>query len=99
VPLEAAIPLILGANIGTCGTALLAAIGKSAEAARVGVVHLLFNVIGVFLFVFLIPQVADFVRLISPSAPNSKAQRGSPPRRPARSPILIPFSAWSARWC
>ena len=70
MPLEAAIPLILGANIGTCGTALLAAIGKSAEAARVSIVHLLFNVIGVLLFVFLIPQLADFVRMISPSAPE-----------------------------
>jgi phosphate:Na+ symporter len=70
MPLEAAIPLILGTNVGTCGTALLAAIGKSAEAVRVSIVHLLFNVIGVLLFVFLIPQLADLVRLISPSAPQ-----------------------------
>jgi len=70
MPLEAAIPLILGANVGTVGTALLASIGKSADAARVGIVHLLFNVIGVLLFVFLIPQTAEFARLISPSAPE-----------------------------
>ena len=70
MPLEAAIPLILGANLGTVGTALLASIGKPAEAARVSVVHLLFNVIGVLLFVFLIPQLAEFVRLISPSYPE-----------------------------
>ena len=70
MPLEAAIPLILGANVGTVGTAMLASIGKPADAARVGVVHLLFNVIGVLLFVFLIPQTAEFVRLISPSAPE-----------------------------
>lgn len=70
MPLEAAIPLILGANVGTVGTALLASIGKSAEAARVGIVHLLFNLIGVLLFVFLIPQLADFARWISPSAPE-----------------------------
>src|SRR6516162_5536545 len=70
MPLEAAIPLILGANVGTTGTALLAAIGKSAEAVRVSIVHLLFNVIGVLFFVFLIPQLADLVRLISPSAPE-----------------------------
>ena len=70
MPLEAAIPLILGANVGTVGTALLASIGRPAEAARVGVVHLLFNVIGVLLFVFLIPQTADLARLISPSAPE-----------------------------
>ena len=70
MPLEAAIPVILGANVGTVGTAMLASIGKSADAARVGVVHLLFNGIGVLLFVFLIPQTADLVRLISPSAPE-----------------------------
>ena len=33
MPLEAGIALILGANVGTCGTALLASIGKSAESA------------------------------------------------------------------
>jgi phosphate:Na+ symporter len=70
VPLEAAIPLILGANVGTVGTALLAAIGKSAEAARVGIVHLLFNVLGVLMFVFMIPQLADFARWVSPSHPE-----------------------------
>lgn len=70
IPLESGIALILGANVGTCGTALLAAIGKPPEAAQVGVVHLLFNVFGVLLFVFIIPQFADFVRFISPSAPE-----------------------------
>ncbi|WP_042290101.1 Na/Pi cotransporter family protein [Paraburkholderia mimosarum] len=70
IPLESGIALILGANVGTCGTALLASIGKSAEAAQVGIVHLLFNVLGVLFFVFAIPQFADFVRLISPSAPE-----------------------------
>ncbi|HMO28019.1 Na/Pi cotransporter family protein [Enterovirga sp.] len=70
IPLESGIALILGANVGTCGTALLAAIGKPPEAAQVGVVHLLFNVFGVLLFVFIIPQFADFVRFISPAAPG-----------------------------
>src|SRR6516165_650838 len=70
MPLEAAIPLILGANVGTVGTALLASIGKPAEAARVSMVHVFFNVLGVLMFVFLIPQLADFARLISPSAPE-----------------------------
>jgi phosphate:Na+ symporter len=70
MPLEAGIALILGANVGTCGTALLASIGKAPEAAQVGVVHLLFNMLGVLLFVFFIPQLADFVRHISPSAPE-----------------------------
>jgi phosphate:Na+ symporter len=70
MPLEAGIALVLGANVGTCGTALLASIGKSAEAVQVGVVHLLFNVLGVLIWVFFIPQLADLVRLVSPTAPD-----------------------------
>jgi phosphate:Na+ symporter len=69
MPLEAGIAVVLGANIGTCGTALLAALGKSAEAVQVAVVHLLFNVLGVVFWVFFIPQLADLVKIISPTAP------------------------------
>jgi phosphate:Na+ symporter len=70
IPLESGIALILGANVGTCGTAMLASLGKSAQAAQVGIVHLLFNVLGVLFFAFVIPQFADFIRHISPSAPE-----------------------------
>jgi phosphate:Na+ symporter len=70
MPLEAGIAVVLGANIGTCGTALLASMGKPAEAVQVGVVHLLFNVLGVLFWVFFIPQLANLVILISPSAPQ-----------------------------
>ncbi|MGF6445919.1 Na/Pi cotransporter family protein [Paraburkholderia youngii] len=70
MPLEAAITLILGANVGTCGTALLASIGKPPEAVQVGVVHLVFNVLGVVIALFLIPQMAEFVRWISPAHPD-----------------------------
>ncbi|MGU7769194.1 Na/Pi cotransporter family protein [Burkholderia sp. MR1-5-21] len=70
IPLESGIALILGANVGTCGTALLASIGKSAEAAQVGIVHLLFNLLGVLFLAFVIPQYADIIRQVSPSAPE-----------------------------
>lgn len=70
MPLEAGIALILGANVGTCGTALLASIGKPAEARQVGVVHLIFNLVGVLFWVFFIPQMATLVRHISPSYPE-----------------------------
>jgi len=64
--LNAGIPLILGANIGTCITAMLAAIGASREAVRVAVAHTLFKVGGVLLMVWWIPTFADFIRDISP---------------------------------
>ena len=46
----AAIPIILGQNIGTCVTALMGAIGANRNARRTATVHLLFNVVGVVLF-------------------------------------------------
>jgi phosphate:Na+ symporter len=70
MPLEAGVALILGANVGTCGTALVASIGKSAEAVQVGIVHLLFNVSGVLFWVFFIPQLAEIGRYVSPSHPE-----------------------------
>jgi phosphate:Na+ symporter len=47
--LSAVIPIILGADIGTCSTALLSSIGSSREGKRVAVAHLLFNLIGTIL--------------------------------------------------
>lgn len=68
--LEAGIALALGANIGTCVTALLAAIGKPPEAVRAAVVHIFFNIAGVLLWFFFIPQLAAFATWFSPSSPD-----------------------------
>ncbi len=70
IGLEPAIALALGANIGTCVTATLASIGKPREAVRSAVVHTLFNVIGVLIWIGLVGQLADLARLISPSYPS-----------------------------
>lgn len=50
VPLSAAIPIIMGQNIGTCITAALAAIGAKRSAKRAALAHLSFNLIGTLLF-------------------------------------------------
>ena len=64
--LDAGIPLIFGANIGTCITAALASLNSGREAKRVALAHTLFKVVGVLLMVFWIPAFADFVRGFSP---------------------------------
>jgi len=46
----AAIPIILGQNIGTCITAIMGAIGANRNARRTSMVHLLFNVVGAAMF-------------------------------------------------
>ena len=70
ITLEAGIALSFGANIGTCVTAFLASIGKPREALRVSTVHVLFNVIGVLIFLPFIEPFAKLVVNISPSAPE-----------------------------
>lgn len=64
--LDAGIPMLLGANIGTCVTAGLASLGASREAKRVALAHVIFNTAGAIIFLFWIPYFADFVRWASP---------------------------------
>ena len=54
IPLELALFIVLGANIGTCVTALLASIGAQANAKRVAFIHFTFNVIGTVAFTALL---------------------------------------------
>ena len=65
--LEPAIAIALGANIGTCVTAGLASIGKPREAKRAAVVHILFNVVGVAIWISLLPQLAVLAEWVSPA--------------------------------
>ncbi|MEZ4674925.1 MAG: Na/Pi symporter [Caldilineaceae bacterium] len=67
ITLHTGIAFVFGANIGTCITAILASIGKPTEAVQSAVVHVLFKVIGVLIWLPFIDQLADFTRLISPA--------------------------------
>ncbi len=73
--LEAGIALLLGANIGTCITAVLASAGMQRAAKRVALAQVLFNVTGVLIFLPFIEQFAEFIRIISPSAAGAGAAR------------------------
>ena len=67
ITLPAGIALAFGANVGTCATALLAAIGKPREAVRAAASHVLFNIAGVLLWLGFVDQLASFVTVISPT--------------------------------
>lgn len=73
ISLEAGIPLILGANVGTCVTALLAGLNASREAKRVAIAHVTFNLLGVGLFCFWIPTFAEFISQTSGNIPRQIA--------------------------
>ncbi len=70
LPLELALFIILGANIGTCVTALLASIGGNANSKRVALIHFTFNLIGTVFFTAIIwifkEQTVDILTSIFP---------------------------------
>ena len=96
ITLEAGIPLILGANIGTCITALLAGLNASRDAKRVAIGHVTFNVIGVLLFCFWIPTFADFVSQTSDNIPRQIANAHTIFNIVA-TVIFIPFTPFISR--
>ena len=82
LPLELALFIVLGANIGTCVTALLASVGANANSKRVALIHFTFNVIGTVLFTALIwifkePAVNLLVSMFPGSDPMSLQMRVS----------------------
>ena len=67
IGLAGAIPILLGDNIGTTITALLASIGQSKAAKRTAISHSIFNITGSIVFACLIRPFAAFITYISPS--------------------------------
>lgn len=82
LPLDLALFIVLGANIGTCVTALLASVGANANSKRVALIHFTFNVIGTVFFTAIIwifrdPVVNMLVSLFPGSDPMSLQMRVS----------------------
>lgn len=65
VNLEAAIPIMMGDNIGTCTTALLASISSTFQAKRAALSHFMFNIFGTILGLLMLPLYMKFIPLTS----------------------------------
>lgn len=70
--LPGAIPILLGSNIGTTITALLACIGQTRDAKRTAVAHSVFNITGSIVFLFLIPWFSKIIVSISPAGQETE---------------------------
>ena len=68
--LAGAIPILLGDNIGTTITALLASVGQSRDAKRTAVAHCIFNISGCLLFIWFVKPYASFIQWISTKGPE-----------------------------
>ena len=68
--LAGALPVLLGDNIGTTITALLASIGQSKDAKRTALAHCIFNVSGSLVFIWFTKPYAALIQQISPKGPE-----------------------------
>ena len=73
LPLEAALPILYGDNIGTCTTALISSIGASKNAQRAAVMHLTFNIIGTLIFALILNR--PIMMVVTSVDPNNIARQ------------------------
>ncbi len=73
IDLKAAIPIVLGCDIGTCVTALIASVGTNVSARRAALGHILFNIIGVVIFLPFLGAFEHLAVLTSASLPRQVA--------------------------
>src|SRR5262245_60181048 len=96
IGLNGAVAIVLGANIGTCATALTASVGATAEAKRVAVAHIAFKLLGA---VIMLPFIGPFTTMVA-------ASTGDPARQVANahtffnlgiSLLFLPFTPVAGR--
>ena len=93
IPLNSALPILYGQNIGTCVTSLLSSIGASISARRAALIHLIFNVLGTIIFlIFLNGIVVKSVLYFDPDNVARQIANVHTIFNIASTLILLPFN-------
>lgn len=93
LPIEAAMPVVFGTNIGTCVTAMLSSIGANRTAKRAAFIHFLFNVIGTIVFMIFFRGITiDLVKNISPDNAARQLANAHTLFNIANTILLLPFA-------
>ena len=92
VPIEAALPILFGDNIGTCVTALIASIGTNLTAKRAAILHVTIKIIGTIIFLIILRPVVSLVALTA-TEPARQIANAHTFFNIANTVILLPFSA------
>jgi phosphate:Na+ symporter len=94
--LDGAIPVVLGANIGTCAAALAASLRSTADARRVALAHIAFKVLGV---VLVFPFITPLDALVAHTAADTARQIANAHTlfNVAISALFLPFAPLAAR--
>ncbi|MGE3611604.1 MAG: Na/Pi cotransporter family protein [Bacteriovoracaceae bacterium] len=79
IPYHTAVSLVLGENIGTTITAILASIGANVNAKRAARAHACFNIFGVLVMLTILPYYFEFIDYLIPKDPRFVAEDGSVP--------------------
>lgn len=95
VSLPAGVAMMLGAEIGTCADTLIATVGRSREAIRAGLFHLLFNIITVIVGLLLIEQLTDWA-MGSAADTEQQIANAHVAFNIAGTLLFLPFTRWIA---
>lgn len=100
IDFPSAVFVLFGQNIGTCITAVIAAIGTSRSARRTTIIHLSFNIIGtaVFTILCLVLPITDWVSVITPDAPAAQIANMHTIFNITTTILLIPFGNYLAKF-
>lgn len=98
MPIEIAIPLIAGANLGKCVPALQNSRGTSRTARQVAVIHFLFNLFGAFLLLFFFRNLlADALEWVAPNALTHQIAHAHTIFNLGTTVICLPFIGFFAK--
>jgi len=96
LPLGGAVAIVVGANIGTCATALMAAAGATAEAKRVALAHIAFKVLGGAIAIPFLTPFTDFIARTA-AEPGRQIANAHTLFNVGISLMFLPFTAVAAR--
>ena len=101
IDVSSALFIILGSNIGTCVTAIIASIGTTTNAKRTAFIHLAFNVIGTIIFTIFIwiftPYIVSFLDAIVPNNGEMQIALFHIIFNVTTTLLLLPFIKWLVR--
>src|SRR5699024_9100648 len=100
IGLPSAVFVLFGQNIGTCITAVLAAIGTSRNAKRTTIIHLTFNIIGTIIFtiVCIVTPLTTIVQGFTPDNPAAQIANMHTLFNVVTTLLLLPFGTTLAKF-
>ncbi len=92
LPIEAAFPILLGSNVGTCVTAMISSVGANRTAKRAAWMHLLFNLVGTLIFLLFLSSLTIKIVTSMSAIPERQLANAHTLFNIANTLLLLPFA-------